>query len=154
MRPVIRDTLSRQFAPIIVALTLVPLVADAAGFIKFDGINGTSADPGHVGWIDITETGWGDKKLSKKITELSLTTRFSSISPKLAEATAKGKVFAFVIIEQLPSGQGSGKPQIYRLENVLITAYSVSSAIGSNSPLERLTLSFENLQALRPDREK
>ncbi len=40
------------FAPATV-LSLAPVTSDAAGFIKFDGIDGESVDKDHKGWVDV-----------------------------------------------------------------------------------------------------
>jgi type VI protein secretion system component Hcp len=68
---------------------------DVGGYLTFDGIAGTSANPKHRNSIEILSFSFGRKGLS----EVSLVKASDSASPKLVSAVNTGKNFDSVVLE-------------------------------------------------------
>lgn len=145
---------------------LIPLVAVHGAvdyFLKIEGVEGESASHDkHKGEIDIQSFSWG---MSNPVTtsptggnrtsgplgvkELTLAKRLDKTSPALALGVASGKVYPKVEINIVSSVDGvpREKYHTYKLEDVIISSYSVS---GSNSgdavPTEQLSLNFSKIE--------
>lgn len=113
--------------------------ASAAGFVKFDGIDGESKDADHDKWIDVLSIDWGAQKPGgggaarrrkpPKIKDLVLTFQYDKASPKLQEACLKGQMIPTVLIEQTGTYGGTRATYLkYELKNVLITSFSINSS--------------------------
>jgi len=135
--------------------------AAAAGYIKFDGIDGETRDKDHKGWIDVASvsqpghqagagSGAAGRRGSIPVQDITVTKTSDSASPKLAEAVCKGKVFARVEIHVPVSGDGpaGSTPYTYELRNVRVTSYSVSASgsSGGDRPTEQISLNFEEIK--------
>ena len=127
--------------------------ADAAAFLKFEGVDGEATDADHDKWIDVLSI---DHSVSRNI-DSSLSTRssgavtFSDITvtkeldkstPKLLEAVATGTVIPNVEFH-LTSSQGTY--YAYELKNVMITSYLMSGD-ADDRPTEEVTLNFEQIK--------
>jgi type VI secretion system secreted protein Hcp len=157
----IKHYFQRSLQPLLAATVLLAsgATADAAAYIKFDGVDGESADKDHKEWIVIHSFGTGmasepaaagtATKLKLQQFEVEVPTERSS--PKLMEALCRGKVFPSVIVE-LTRETPNGEETYYRyeLKNVLITSYSVSGA-AADRPMEQLSLNFEEIKVTSID---
>lgn len=122
--------------------------AYAAGFIKFDGIDGESKDKDHKGWSDlvsfIQDSSSQDTMSARAnpvVLEISVVKELDKSSPKIAESIAMGKVFPKVEV-QLTKNDGTFHS--YELTNVMITSYSLSGD-SNEKPTEKITLFYEKL---------
>ena len=129
--------------------------AEAAAYIKFDGIDGEAQDKDHKNWSDISYLEWGI------IAENSKTSRFADTelnfqvnkeldksSPKIAESVLQGKVFPKVEIHFTASYTDSGRVTYYTIElsNVMVTSYNFSgSSKADQIPMDEFTLNFEEI---------
>lgn len=128
--------------------------ADAAAYMKFDGIDGEALEKDHGGWSDILSfsqaihkpgegaTGATRTRGAAIVEDLTLTKELDKSSPKLAESILMGKVFPKVEI-QLASN--AGVYFAYELKNVMITSYSISGG-ADGMPMEEFSLNFEEIK--------
>ena len=137
------------------SLVLVGLsnYANAAAYIKFDGIDGEATDRGHDSWINVLSishsiTRNADSSATARSTgaasfsDLSVTKELDKSSPKLAEAISTGRVIPKVVFDLTSS---SGTYLKYELKNVMITSYSMSGS-ADDVPMEELSLNFEEIK--------
>lgn len=137
-----------------VSLTLVGLAqdAEAAAFLKFDGVDGEAKDKDHKDWINILSF---EQTISRESSSSSARARGAAVfgdfvltktldksSPKIAEAIATGKVFPKV---DLQLSAGSGTYLSYELKNVMITSYSISGD-ADDRPTEQISLNFGEIK--------
>jgi len=126
----------------------------AAGFIKFDGIDGESADKDHHDWSDLGSinhlTENGDSTRGSQTLTIEVEKEVDKATPKIAEAVVKGKVFPKVEIEFTAD---DGTFLSIELENVMITSYQISGDSDSR-PVEEMSLYFEKIkQSNQPTKE-
>lgn len=127
--------------------------ANAAAYIKFDGVDGETTDSDHKQWSDLSSF----QQTIRKHNPSTATTRASSVavfedislskkidksSPKLAEATVTGKVFPIVEFELVSN---TGTYLKYELKNVMISSYSVGGT-ANDVPTEHISLNFEEIK--------
>ena len=152
-----------SIAPALMLLGLLALVAthpaDAAAFVKFDGVDGEAMDKDHDKWIEVESvsarmdlapasvagsggTARGSADLAHDT--FTMTKWVDKSSPKLSEAACNGKVFPKVEIHMSASYGGSRATYLkYELTNVRITSYSVGGAAESTDrPMEEIALNF------------
>ena len=154
-----------SIAPVLTILGLLALAAtqpaDAAVFVKFDGVDGEALDKDHSDWIELESlsarmdlnpmsVAAGATQPRADIThdDFILTKTVDKASPKLSEAVCKGKVFPKVEIEMTSTYGGSRATYLkYELKNVMVTSYSVSGA-GSSGELakETIALNFQEVK--------
>jgi type VI secretion system secreted protein Hcp len=137
-----------------VALALVgyTIDANAAAYVKFDGIDGEATDAKHKEWIEVLSFSQsihrGDSGSSARTTasavfeDIVLTKELDKSSPKLAESIAMGKVIPKVEFELTSS---AGTYYKYELTNVMVTSYSVSGD-ADERPTEQVSLNFEQIK--------
>lgn len=138
---------------------LVPWTTQAAGFLKFDGIDGESQDRDHKNWINLTSFSQGQFVATDAATgrargqvvfeDIVVTKELDKASPKLAEAVAQGKVFPKVDIHWARVvADGAQTYYRYELKNVQVTSYSLGGSTQSDPiPTETLSLNFEEIKA-------
>lgn len=112
----------------------------AAGFIKFDGIDGESADNDHYGWSDLGSISRLSEEGSQDLV-IEVEKEVDKATPKITEAVVKGKVFPKVEIEFTADDDTFLS---YELTNVLITSYQVSGDSNSR-PVEEIHLHYEKI---------
>jgi type VI secretion system secreted protein Hcp len=144
--------------------------AFAAAFVKYDGVDGESADKDHADWIELLSFEFDD------LTEISASKDVDKSTPKLMEAVCKGRSIPssgpFLVCD--PSGSTDGNPdrpigpsfdivtidlcrtthgnerQCYlqlELVNVRVTSFSISgSTDGEQVPTENFSLNFEEIK--------
>ena len=130
-----------------------------AGYIKFDGIDGEFQDKDHKNWSvlesfsqAIHKTGGGKTGSSRRggdvqFEDVHVGKEVDKSSPKLAEAVAKGKVFAKVEIHVTASYTDAGRVTYYayELKNVQVTSYQVGGS-PEGRPNEQMSLNFEEIK--------
>jgi type VI secretion system secreted protein Hcp len=156
----IKPLFQRSLQPLLAAtaLLIASVSADAAAYIKFDGIDGNCSRTGHKDWSDLltfsagasrdesVDTASGMPKLH--IEQFVVGKKTDSASPKLMEALCTGKFFASIVIE-LTRETADGTEETYyryKLKNVYVTSYNVSGS-SSDMPAEELSLNFEEVKA-------
>ena len=137
-----------------VALALVgyTIDADAAAYLKFDGIDGEATDSKHKEWIDILSfsqsihrdnSGSSVRSSASVVFEdIVITKELDKSSPKLAESIAMGTVIPKVEFELTSS---AGTYYKYELTNVMVTSYSISGD-ADERPTEQVSLNFEEIK--------
>lgn len=139
--------------------------AEAAGFLKFDGIDGEATDKNHDKWIDVISIDWGAAKPSTSATgerlmrpeygaggppgsgpgTLTITKRVDRASPALSRRKQKKRRMEKVIVDA--KGGGARATYIkYELTNVMITSYTTSGS-GANMT-ETITLNYQKIRAI------
>lgn len=145
------------FAVVVSANTL------AAGFIKFDGIDGEATDKDHQGWIELDSYQWGmtrpdtgssgqsRRRGAAIVEDLTFEHELDTSSPRLAEALASGRVIPRVELhlhEERPEGSVDEPYLLYRLTNVMVTAYHINwrSDPDDRRPTEKISIRFEEIE--------
>ncbi len=136
----------------------------AAGYIKFDGIDGESKGKDHDKWIDISSvsqeitryitdsTGTVRNRGRAQFGDIVITKRIDSSTPKLMEAIAKGSNISSVLID-LVAGKTEGSSPYFQweLKNVQITSSSMSGGVeGNDRPTETISLNFGGIKTTYP----
>jgi type VI secretion system secreted protein Hcp len=128
--------------------------AEAAAYLKFDGVDGEAVDKDHKGWIDIesfsqTITGqYGDSTGTSRsrgaaiLGDIVVAKELDKSSPKLAESVLIGNVFPTVEFQLASS---AGTYFTYELKNVMVTSYSISGD-ADQIPMEEFSLRFEEIK--------
>ena len=138
-------------------LTLIGLAdnADAAAFIKFDGVDGEATDSKHKDWINIESfsqsitredsSSSARARASAVFGDIVVTKQLDKSTPKIAEALASGKVYPSVDFE-LTSDTGSKTTYLkYELKNVMVTSYSISGS-ANEVPMEEISFNYEEIK--------
>jgi len=144
-----------------------PLLADSMEisgqewFIKFDGLDGEAQDAAHKNWSDLvafsqvirqpdspSASAAGRSTGGVIAEDIAVIKVLDKASPKLAEATLKGKVFMRVEIHVTRDYADSGRVvyYAYELKNVLITSYQVGGINNGDFLTEEMSLSFEEIK--------
>lgn len=127
--------------------------ADAAAYLKFDGVDGEAKDANHDKWIDvlsvsqsITRSMGSDSSARSSgavsFSDITITKELDKSSPKLAEAVAMGKVIPKVEFH-LTSDHGTYYK--YELKNVMITSYSMSGD-ADDRPTEEISFNYAEIK--------
>lgn len=142
------------------ALALVGFVddAEAAAYIKFDGVDGEATDKEHKDWINLLSfqqtisressatSGSTRARSSAVFEDIVLTKQLDKSTPKLQEAIATGKVYPSVEFELAADYGGSRATYLkYELKNVMVTSYSISGG-ADGVPTEQFSLNFEEIK--------
>ena len=129
--------------------------AEAAAYIKFDGIDGEAKDTTHQTWADLlsfshkihkSSSGATDAQRTRGETTLGdvvITREMDKASPKLQEAVLRGMIFPMVQFE-FASSDGATYLK-YELKNVMITSISTSGT-ADDRPMEEIALNFEEIK--------
>lgn len=166
MKNTTSNKIARLAGSALAALVLMgsTLTADAAAYIKFDGVDGECKDSAHQGWSDLASfsqaivrgeglTGQSRRRGDVVLEDITCTKELDKSSPKLAEAVCKGKVFPKVEIHLTrPTTNADGTTgQVvylkYELTNVMVTSYGISgSGRADDVPTEDFSLNFEEIK--------
>ena len=141
------------------ALTLVLVGnvndAEAAAYMKFDGVDGEAVDKDHQSWSDLlsfsqtitrgtTDTsGTSRSRAGVTFGDIVLVKELDKSSPKLAESIVMGKVYPKVEIHLTSSDRVTY--YAYELTNVMVTSYSISGD-ADQVPMEEFSLNFEEIK--------
>ena len=112
------------FAALVLYATMA-VSADAAIFLRIDGVPGESDDPDHPGWIELHSVHHGLSPQSLRGSSLQghllANKRPDNASPRLAEAVASGRIFPEAVLEFTRMEGG-------RLRYFQVTLHDVSAA--------------------------
>ena len=154
-----RELSLTAIAVCVATLTLIGFVddAEAAAFIKFDGVDGEATDKDHKDWINLlsfqqtisresSTSGSSRARSSAVFEDIVLTKQLDKSSPKIQEAIATGKVYPSVEFELAADYGGSRAVYLkYELKNVMVTSYSISGS-ADEVPIEQISLNFEEIK--------
>jgi len=148
-----------------IALTMILIgtsdEAEAAAFIKYDGIDGEATDSKHDKWIDILSVDWGAyqpgggatgetrSRGAAVLQDMTLTMEFEKSSVKLLEKCLMGEVIPKLEIELTANYGGSRATYLkYELINVMITSFQfqASGNDGAGPPTVVIGNNFEEIK--------
>lgn len=127
-------------------------------YLKFDTIKGNVEADGHDGWIDCLSMSWGvgrgvsagvgtgqDREAAPpSISEVVITKLMDQATPYLFTESCVGKSKkAEIHLVKTDAGKLESYME-YKLEDVLISSYSVSA--GTDRPTEQVALSFTKIE--------
>lgn len=136
-------------------LVVGALSAEAAGYLKFEGIDGESKDKDHKDWIDVLSIDWGASKPSATAPgerlmqpkmgagSVTVTKRLDNASPALARRKKFNRKTGKVILHA-PNPRGGFLK--YELKNVMIT--SVSTAGTGAAATETISLNYQEIRII------
>ena len=127
--------------------------AEAAAYLKFDGVDGESTDKDHKGWIDIesfsqtitrpnSDSTGARSRGGATLGDIVVAKELDKSSPKLAESVLIGNVFPTVEFQLASS---AGTYFTYELKNVIVTSYSISGD-ADQIPMEEFSFNFEEIK--------
>ena len=131
--------------------------AEAAGYLKFEGVKGESTDKDHQDWIDLVSIDWGTAKASTTASgerlmqpglgagTVTITRRVDKASPILMRRNASGRHMKKVIVDANYGGARATYLK-YELQNVRITSYTTSGS--GDRMMETITLSYQKIRAI------
>ena len=126
-------------------------------FLKLDGISGESKDSKHKGEIEVLSfsfvetqsrpsgTGGGGGAGKVQMSDFSFTARTTKSSPQLFLSCAQGKHLKEAILTVRKSGGSQQEYLIIKLNDVLVSAYSLGSGEGESDPHDAFSLNFVKL---------
>lgn len=140
------------------ALTLIGYSedAEAAAYIKFDGVDGEATDSEHKDWINLLSfqqsmsqegaaTGATRRRGDVIMEDIMITKELDKSSPKIQESMVMGKVYPTVDFV-LTTDSGSRATYLkYELKNVMVTSYSISGS-ANEVPMEEISLNYEEIK--------
>ena len=125
--------------------------------LKLEGISGESKDSKHKGEIEVLSfsfgetqsrpsgTGAGGGAGKVKMSEFSFTARTTKASPQLFLSCAQGKHLKEAILTVRKAGGSQQEYLIIKLNDVLVSAYSLGSGEGESGPHDAFSLNFVKL---------
>ena len=131
------------------------------GYIKFDGVDGSSEETKHKKWSAVYQitggvtrpvaSGSGRQTIEKAtLSDFVVVKGFDASSPQLFQKSCQGEVFKKVQIEQVSNVGGQNADTVVKttLENVYISNYSSSSQQSANGvlPIETLSLNYAKIE--------
>jgi type VI protein secretion system component Hcp len=138
-------------------LLLAGNVALAAGFIKFDGVDGESQAKGFEGQSDVLGYDWGmsiplrangsgRRRAAVELEELIFSKAFDTASVALQDRLASGFITRRVVLTLVDNGEdGQREPYLqYELGNVQLSSYRVSWN-DTGKPVEHYGIVFETI---------
>ncbi len=139
MRVTMSTLKSRCIFPVVAMLSLLGFTsaAQAAGFIKFDGVDGESLDQGHKKWSDIESFSQsvirvpGKPQASINLGDIQVEMPIDAATDYLYDAAARGARFPVVIIDLCEVDSQSQAMECYlqyKLKNVLVTSYKTQAS--------------------------
>src|SRR3989338_10520822 len=118
-----------------------PVVSAAAVdyFLKIDGIDGESTDPGHKGEIDVLSWSWGETNAGIRagggggagkvnMQDFHFTMHSSKASPKLMLAVATGKHLPQAILTVRKAGESQLEYIKIKLSDVMVSSYQIGGS--------------------------
>ena len=130
------------------ALAVIQTGADAAAYIKYDGIDGEVTEAKYKGAIELTAWGWQLSESAEPavpiVRPIELTKQADSTTPKLHEFLLNGKraptaTIAFTV----GTGQDEFEYMKVEMTNVMISSYSMSGS-GAEKSTETVSLNFDS----------
>jgi type VI protein secretion system component Hcp len=118
-----------------------------AHFLKIDGIEGESREPGHVGELELESVSWAEQAAPHaRSTDVTFTARLSRASPELFLACASGRRISGAVLTFEDPAAGAGEPRRWRFTDLTVSAYAAAGA--EAGPLDVVTLSAAHVEAL------
>src|SRR5262245_38096356 len=125
-------------------------------FLKIDGVEGESAQEGHVGEIEVLSFSWGESNSAGtaahgggggagKVTmqDFHFTMKSSKASPKLMLACASGQHIKQAVLTARKAGERPQEFLKYRLADVLVSSYQLAGDPPSEDrPGDQISLDF------------
>jgi type VI secretion system secreted protein Hcp len=147
--------------PVITGRVPTPPTAAVDMYIKFPDIDGEAVDENHDKWIDVLSIDWGAHKSGAGagaarrrgdvfLEDLTMTKEYDASSPKLMLACANGTHFSSVELEAPERPGAQATYMKYKLENVMITSYSIDAT--GDRPMETITLRYQKIDAAEIDK--
>jgi len=108
--------------------------AYGAAFVKYDGIDGESADASHDKWIDVLSVDFGVTRAATGgsapvVQHMIITMEYDKASPKILEKALNGQVIPKLEIELTATFGGARATYLkYELVNVLVTSYQTNAS--------------------------
>ena len=132
--------------------------ADAAIFMKIEGITGDVTEVNHVGWIDVASFQFGVGRAisltggvrdvgATSVSDITITTAMSIASPAIFTEAVAGTTGKEVMIDFTKTA--GGKQVVfshYVLTSTLISQYSVSASGDAGTPSESISLNFLKIE--------
>lgn len=141
------------------ALLSIAQTSEAAGFIKFDGVDGEFTRAGETGWIEVYSYSFAVPPPAAPSApapagvatggpgSLSIVKKGDKASPQLMKASAQGTIFPIVRVEVPKTSQG---PQVYlkyELKNVMITSIQTTGGgAGGGVPTEQVSFNYTKIE--------
>lgn len=139
--------------------------AEAAGYLKFEGIDGEALDQDHDQWVDVISVDWGAQKPSvsapgERLMQpeygaggppssgagtLTITKAVDKASRGLRQKKKSRRRIKSVMVD-LPGGAAGAGYVKYELTNVIVASYKVRQQGGKK--IETIVLHFESASAL------
>jgi type VI secretion system secreted protein Hcp len=143
-------------------------MAEVDYFLKLDGISGDSADAKHKGEIDVLSFSFGETQAAAAdgagrsraagrvaMSDFSFVATTSSASPVLFLHCAEGRHIKQGTLTVRRSGEGSQEHLKIKLQDVLVSAYSMAGEASEGDPSDTFSLKFRRIaidyQSQRPD---
>jgi len=126
-------------------------------FLKLDGISGESKDSKHKGEIEVlsftfgetqnVSSGSGGGRGAGKVqmSDFTFTARTTKASPQLFLSCAQGKHLKQAILTVRKAGGSQQEYLIIKMNDVLVSAYSLGSGEGESEPQDAFSLNFVKL---------
>ena len=128
--------------------------AEAAAFIKFEGVKGESTDKDHQGWIDVLSVQWGStsRPTSGRAAQpgrgagtVSITKQTDTSSAALMRYNSSGKQFEKIVIDITSYDRSRTTYMRYELRNVMITGFEPGGS-GGGVPTETITFNYDKIK--------
>jgi len=142
-----------------ILLFLLVLPADAAIFIKIEGVDGESMAEGHENWIEVLSvsesiarpadtSGSGRRRGSAIFEDVVLEKFLDKTSPKLREALAQGRNYPLIDIDITTNcGDREVVYFSYEFRNSQLSSISLKGmSAGGDRPNEEFSLNFEEIK--------
>lgn len=143
----------------LITILMLPSNAEAAAYMKFEGIEGEATDAKHDKWIDVLSVDWGTNRGGGRSTAraprdgssgtLTITKTLDRSSPKLQQACASGAHFPEVELDLSASARDRGSRTTYltyKLHDVLVTSCSTGGSGGEDRSTETISLNFAKIE--------
>ena len=132
------------------ALAVIQTGADAAAYIKYDGIDGEVTEAKYKGAIELTAWGWQLSESAEPgvpiVRPIELTKQADSTTPKLHEFLLNGiKAPTAFIAFTTTIGEIELEYMKIEMTNVMVSSYSTSTSSPRDSkPFENVSLNFDS----------
>lgn len=136
-------------------------------FLKLDGISGDSADAKHKGEIDVLSFSFGETQAAGggaaggggagkvEMSDFSFVAGTSRASPQLFQHCAEGRHIKQGLLTLRRSGRAPQEYLKIKLQDVLVSAYSIGGQESEGNPTDAFSLSFTTISidfaAQKPD---
>jgi type VI secretion system secreted protein Hcp len=129
-------------------------------FLKIEGIEGDSEQKGHPGEIEVASFSWGETQTGNlgsgggggagkvQMQDFHFTMTTSKASPVLMTSCASGKHFPTATLSCRKAGSLPQDFIVIKMNDVLISGYSIGGASDDGDPTDQVSLSFVKIDFL------